>query len=133
LKTLSLPDKGIGFLKTYRVVDRHFNPIARHALGKAEAEAGRIAILFAVPELTCNAGIQLNARVSLRDHAKAIASSHRILFPSGPTMAKPSGDHIPLGGFVFRRSGCATRLTILMVLIDGKAPLSVDRLAERKY
>jgi hypothetical protein len=25
---------------------------------------------------------------------------HRKLFPSGPTVAKPSGDHIPLGGFV---------------------------------
>jgi hypothetical protein len=64
---------------TLRALNRHVERVLqsrsqRHALGKAEAEAGRIAILFAVPELTCNAGIQLNERVSLRDHAKAIAS-----------------------------------------------------------
>jgi hypothetical protein len=57
-----------------------------------------------VPELTRNAGIQLNERVLLQGHAKAIASSHRKLSPSGPSMAKPPGDHIPLGGFVFHTS-----------------------------
>ena len=37
----------------------------RSALGKAEAGAGSITFLFAVPELTRSAGIQLNKRVSL--------------------------------------------------------------------
>src|ERR1700733_10438270 len=53
-----------------------------------------------VPELTRDVGIQLSDRVSLRGPAKAIACGHRILPPSGPSMAKPSGDYIPLGGFV---------------------------------
>jgi hypothetical protein len=48
-----------------------------------------------VPELTPSAGIQLNARVSLRCPGSA-------QFPDGLTMARPSGDHnSALGGFVF--------------------------------
>jgi hypothetical protein len=57
--------------------------------------------LFAVPELTRSAGIQLNARVLLRRFRNRIASSHRIVaFRPGLTQAKPPGDHIPPGGFV---------------------------------
>src|ERR1700690_332059 len=39
---------------------------ARHALGKAEAGSRSMSFSFAVPDLTRNAGIQLNERVSLR-------------------------------------------------------------------
>ena len=61
-----------------------------------------------VPELTRSAGIQLNERVSLRRSASAVAYLHRILLPpSGPSMAKPSGDYTPLGGFVLHRSAVA--------------------------
>ena len=55
----------------------------------------------AVPELTRIACIQLNERVSLWGYAKALVSSNRILSPSGPSMAKPPGEHTTLGGFVF--------------------------------
>ena len=73
-------------------------------LGRNHFGRGLRAVFFvclAVPDLTRSADIQLNGRVSLRRCAKAIALSHRKLFPSGPSMAKPSGDYTPLGGFVF--------------------------------
>jgi hypothetical protein len=73
----------------------------RPALEPSQAGARLVSFSSAVPELTCSACIQLNERLSLRGYAKAIASSHRILSPSGPSTAKPSGDYIPLGGFVF--------------------------------
>jgi hypothetical protein len=54
-----------------------------------------------VPELTRSVGINLNGRLSLRRKAKAIAWwAPDIAAPSGPSVAKPSGDYIPLGGFV---------------------------------
>ena len=53
----------------------------------------------AVPELTRSAGIQLNELVSLRHHPDTLSLLHRISPRSGPTVAKPSGDH-PLDGFV---------------------------------
>jgi hypothetical protein len=56
-----------------------------------------------VPELTRIRDIKLNARVSLRCARDAVASLYRILSPSGPTVAKPSVDHVPAGGFVFMR------------------------------
>ncbi len=58
----------------------------------------------AVPELTRSAGIQLNELVSLRHHLDALSLLHRISPRSGPTVAKPSGDHAPPGGFVFQRA-----------------------------
>jgi hypothetical protein len=55
-----------------------------------------------VPELTRSAGIQLNEQVSMRRKAKAIAwLAPDIAAPSGPTIAKPSRDYTPLGGFAF--------------------------------
>jgi hypothetical protein len=57
-----------------------------------------------VPELTWITCIQLNERVLLRGYAKAIASSHRILSPSGPSMAKPPGEYTTLGDFVLFHS-----------------------------
>ncbi len=55
-----------------------------------------------MPELTRGAGIQLNGRVSLRRKAKAVSVPAPAIAPSGPSMAKPSGDYTPLGGFVSR-------------------------------
>jgi hypothetical protein len=58
-----------------------------------------------VPELTRSADIKLNERVSLRRHSHALSVPHRTFFPkSGPTVAKPSGDHTALGGFVHRQT-----------------------------
>jgi hypothetical protein len=37
-------------------------------------------------------------------NGNAIAFWHRISSPSGPTVARPSVDHIPAGGFVLRRN-----------------------------
>jgi hypothetical protein len=55
----------------------------------------------AVPELTRNAGIQLNSRLLLRCHEDRVVICRRTISPtSGFSMAKPSGDHTPLGGFV---------------------------------
>jgi hypothetical protein len=54
-----------------------------------------------VPELTRNPGIKLNERISLPRSASAVRRLHRIIAsPSGPSTAKPSGDHTPPGGFV---------------------------------
>jgi hypothetical protein len=55
---------------------------------------------LAVPELTRNAGIQLNARLSLRRQLGALTSARRMFPESGPTVAKPSDDHFTLGGLV---------------------------------
>jgi hypothetical protein len=56
---------------------------------------------LAVPDLTRSIGIQLNDRVSLRRKAKAIAWWAPDIAPHpDPSMAKPSGDYIPLGGFI---------------------------------
>src|SRR3977135_1899131 len=54
-----------------------------------------------VPELTRSSDIKLNERVRLRRCVTRLGCVTR-QFPqtSGPRMAKPSGDHIPLGGFV---------------------------------
>src|ERR1700733_8658274 len=78
----------------------------RHAatLGKAKAGGRSVTRLdLAVPELTRSASIKLNRRVSLRRHEEALSLRHRAISPKrpGPPKAKPSGDHIPLGGFVF--------------------------------
>jgi len=65
----------------------------------------------AVPELTRSAGIQLNELVSLRHHPDTLSLLHRISPRSGPTVAKPSGDHAPPGGFVFNeRAKCRVQL-----------------------
>jgi hypothetical protein len=61
-------------------------------------------ILVRVPELTRNSDIQLNERVSLQRRPNAVNVMHRILSPSGPSMAKSPGDHTPSGGFVLRRT-----------------------------
>jgi hypothetical protein len=51
-----------------------------------------------IPELTRGSDIQL----LLRRRAKAASvPAPDIAATSGPSMAKPSGDYIPLGGFVF--------------------------------
>jgi hypothetical protein len=67
----------------------------------AKEDRLRVVSLFA--SSTISAGIQLNERVSLRRHGKAIAWAASDICP-GPSVAKPSGDHIPLGGFVFLKS-----------------------------
>jgi hypothetical protein len=51
-----------------------------------------------------HAGIQLNERVSLRLSANAISQPAPDIAPSGPSVAKSSGDHTPLGGFVLQRA-----------------------------
>ena len=57
--------------------------------------------LVTVPELTRGVDIKLNARVSLRCATATIRSSNRTLpYSFGSTVAKSSGDHIPLVGFV---------------------------------
>jgi hypothetical protein len=57
-----------------------------------------------VPELTCNAGIQINERVSLRHQPFPLSIVHRTNCTCpGPHQAKPPGEHIPLGGFVVRQ------------------------------
>jgi hypothetical protein len=58
---------------------------------------------LAVPQLTRGAPIKLNARVLLRWRPRMAL----ILPPElpGPTVAEPSVEHIPAGGFVYRRSG----------------------------
>jgi hypothetical protein len=62
----------------------------------------------AVPDLTRSSDIQLNKRVSLRGHPDRLLIEHRAISPSvRPTPAKPSGEHIPLGGFVL---GCGRLL-----------------------
>jgi hypothetical protein len=68
---------------------------------RSHSDSRHLKIARSVPELTRNAGIQLNKRVSLRGQLHPLSSAYRILSPSGPTMAKPSGDYIPSGGFVF--------------------------------
>jgi hypothetical protein len=55
-----------------------------------------------VPELTRSAGIKLNSRLSLRGYLHAITTSagHFPMPVRQYPWAKPSRDHIPLGGFV---------------------------------
>ena len=55
-----------------------------------------------VPDLTRCTDIKLNARLSLRRLGKSIASQDRTLAALRKCPAKPSGDHTPLGGFVFQ-------------------------------
>jgi len=56
---------------------------------------------FGVPELTWSAIIKLNMGLYLRRFPDALSiGTGQFPQASGPT-AKPSGDHIPLGGFVF--------------------------------
>jgi hypothetical protein len=50
------------------------------------------------PELTVNRNIKVNLRVSLRDRAGSVRSSHRRP-TSGSIMAQPSVEHIPADGF----------------------------------
>jgi hypothetical protein len=57
--------------------------------------------LFGVPELTWSASIKLNTGLCLRRFPDALSiGTGQFPQASGPT-AKPSGDYIPLGGFVF--------------------------------
>jgi hypothetical protein len=58
-----------------------------------------------VPDLTRHTDIKLNERVSLRRREDRILSYHRKIPPDpSPQLAKSSGDHIPLGGFVLKGS-----------------------------
>jgi hypothetical protein len=60
----------------------------------------RSAALFSVPELTCGAGIKLNARVSLRRRPRALSIAARDITQSPEVpWAKPSDDRATLGGF----------------------------------
>jgi hypothetical protein len=71
------------------------------ALGPAQSGRRESALGSVVPELSRTTGIQLNARVSLRGAANAIDVPAPDFVPHpDPSMAKPSGDYIPLGGFV---------------------------------
>lgn len=57
--------------------------------------------LFGVPELTWSTSIKLNTGLCLRRFPDALSiGTGQFPQASGPT-AKPSGDYIPLGGFVF--------------------------------
>jgi len=57
---------------------------------------------LSVPQLTRNADIKLNSRASLQRRRHWLTSSRRTPHPPRPApRAKPSGYHIPLGGFVF--------------------------------
>jgi hypothetical protein len=56
-----------------------------------------------VPESTRSTDIKLNERVSLRRRPRALSLPNRTFPKSGPTVAKRSGDHIPPGGFVFKK------------------------------
>jgi hypothetical protein len=62
-----------------------------------------------VPELTCGSRIKLNSRLPLHRRRRAIAYRHRKFPHSGPTMARPSGDRIPPGGFVSLNSQSSCR------------------------
>jgi hypothetical protein len=58
-------------------------------------------LLFAVPDLTGSADINLNQLVVLRACPERLFVNYRtIVERPGPHLAKPSGEHIPLGGFV---------------------------------
>jgi hypothetical protein len=73
-----------------------FSRWGRPSAGRRESALGSV-----VPELSRTTGIQLNARVSLRGAASAIDVPAPDFVPHpDPSMAKPSGDYIPLGGFV---------------------------------
>jgi hypothetical protein len=72
----------------------HRRDVARSQLGFC---------LAAVPELTGSHAIKLNAQVSLRCNRKRVVIYHRTISPSGPTMAKPSVDHIPARGLFLNR------------------------------
>jgi len=68
-----------------------------------------ITLRSVVPELTRNASIQLTKRffVAKLSRPHTVYSSDIAPRP-GFTVAKPSGDHIPLGGFVLHNEGfCA--------------------------
>jgi hypothetical protein len=54
-----------------------------------------------VPKVTPSVGINLNERLLLRRSHNAITVAAPDIAPSGPTVAKPSVDHIPAGGFRF--------------------------------
>jgi hypothetical protein len=73
---------------------------ASHRVGcSAEPITGAV-----VPELTRSADIKLNERVSLRRCVTRLGCvTGQFPQTSGPRVAKPSGDHIPLGGFVLRK------------------------------
>lgn len=66
-----------------------------------------------VPELTGTADIKLNERVSLRRRQVALGMHTRTIAPvRGLPQAKPSGDHIPLGGFVLQKSDHVSNATV---------------------
>jgi len=54
-----------------------------------------------VPDLTSHNRINLNERLRLRRRAKALSVTvSDIALRPGISVARPPGDHIPLGGFV---------------------------------
>jgi hypothetical protein len=69
-------------------------------------------VLFGeVPVLTRRAYIKPNERLLLRYHrSRVVISLPDIARSSGPTMAKPSVEHIPAGGFVCRYKRNATQV-----------------------
>jgi hypothetical protein len=87
-----------------------------------------------VPELTRIVDIQLNKRLWLRRHPDTLSLPHRTISPKrpGPPLAKPSGDHIPLGGFVLkpRWNGSFSRLHRDRIISVRDMPDGRDR---RKY
>lgn len=55
-----------------------------------------------VPALTCSVGIKLNPLIKLHACSEKLILLYRTISPkSGSAPAKPSGEHTPLGGFVF--------------------------------
>ena len=72
-------------------MDRDFDPFAAPVMIDNTADIA----------LTRSASIQLNGRLSLCRLLHALSCAHRILPPSGPTMASRQAIiHTPLGGFV---------------------------------
>lgn len=71
-------------------------------LGKCRVPgAGKTHYRSEVPKLTRSVAIQLNERVSLRRSANAVSVLAPDIAPHPvPCVAKPSGDHNPLCGFV---------------------------------
>jgi hypothetical protein len=85
----------MGFTPGYGVRELISRARCKHL---ASARRGR-SFVWAVPELTRNAGIQLNERVWLRPVSAALRSSRRTLPEVRAHNAKSSGGPSPLGGY----------------------------------
>jgi hypothetical protein len=79
---------------------------------------GRFFAVDLVPDLTSTFDINLNQQISLRRCAAALRwKPPDIAIRPGPAWRRSSGDHIPLGGFVFR-NGLAMNIRLSKPLDD---------------